>query len=227
MGNQSSECGKREILTNPTKFTVKPVESCFTTSARGGTKSSCVTALCSLAPSLPIPKLQNVVKYAHRMPNKMKYNPASVAFVMFLNNTEKITMTADTVDKMSCPQKPHRPKVLHALAVRCTFLAMLAVLSSESLAWAKATPTDLRCLDRGETRDTVNASDPERWKPDEPKTDLRCVSAGIAAAGASCARPWARAPTDARTARAGRRDARTRVAMGKARRTVRRGLPRD
>jgi hypothetical protein len=35
------------------------------------------------------------------------------------------------------------------------------------------------------------------------------------------------ASADARTARAGRRDARTRVAMGKARRTVRRGLPRD
>ena len=82
MGNQSSECGKREILTNPTKFTVKPVESCFTTSARGGTKSSCVTALCSLAPSLPIPKLQNVTQwYWTRLAplkncSKLKWNSA-------------------------------------------------------------------------------------------------------------------------------------------------------
>lgn len=57
-------------------------------------------------------------------------------------------MTAETVVRTSCDQKPHRPRVLHALAVRATLREMLAVDSSPSLAAACAT-TLLRLAEVG------------------------------------------------------------------------------
>ena len=202
-------CNPTTVAPSPTKFTVRPVLSCRTTSARGGTRSSCVTAACSFAPSLPMPRLQNVVKYAHRMPNRMKYSPGSVALVMFLKSTEKITMTAETVARMSWPQKPHRPRVRHAFAVRCTFFAMLAVESSGDLSAARVTAgrreRDARPAagaDRAHCSDARGA---------EPACAARWVSAR-AAAGTRAREP--RAPADTRSDATGRRDARARDAMG-------------
>ena len=50
------------VAPRPTKLTVSPVDSWRTTSVRGGTRSSWVTAAWSLPPSLPMPRLQKVVK---------------------------------------------------------------------------------------------------------------------------------------------------------------------
>lgn len=65
-----------------------------------------------------------------------------------MKRKEKTRMTAETVVRTSCDQKPHRPRVLHALAVRATLREMLAVDSSPSLAAACAT-TLLRLAEVG------------------------------------------------------------------------------
>ena len=118
------------VAPRPTKFTVSPVDSCRTTSARGGTRLSCSADFLSLSPSLTIPSDQNVVKNDAQMPNRMKYRPASVAFVIPLNKNEKTRITALTVVRTSCPQNPNRPSFLHASAVRATFFDICAVDSS-------------------------------------------------------------------------------------------------
>lgn len=66
------------------------------------------------------------------IPNKIKYNPASVAFVNPLNKNENTTTTAATVKRINCPQNPHRPNVLHAAAVRDTLRAIDSALSTDA-----------------------------------------------------------------------------------------------
>jgi len=72
------------------------------------------------------------------IPNKIKYNPASVAFVKPLNKNENTTTTAATVKRINCPQNPHRPKVLHAEAVRETLRAIDSALSIDARAFNEA-----------------------------------------------------------------------------------------
>ena len=66
------------------------------------------------------------------IPNRIKYNPASVAFVNPLNKNENTTTTAATVKRINCPQNPHRPNVLHAAAVRDTLRAIDSALSTDA-----------------------------------------------------------------------------------------------
>ena len=126
-----------------------------------------------------------------------------------MKSTENTTMTAETVERMSWPQKPHRPRVRHAFAVRCTFFAMLAVESSGDFSAARVTAgrreRDARPAAGG---DRARCSDA---KGAEPACAARWVSAR-AAAGTRARE--ARAPADARTDATGRRDARARDAMG-------------
>ena len=129
--------------------------------------------------------------------------------VMPLKRKENTRITAETVERMSWPQKPHRPRVRHAFAVRCTFFAMLAVESSGDLSAARVTAgrreRDARAAagaDRAHCSDAKGA---------EPACAARWVSAR-AAAGTRARE--ARAPADARTDATGRRDARARDAMG-------------
>ena len=55
-----------------------------------------------------------------------------------MKRNENTRMTAETVERTSCPQNPQRPRVLHACEVLATFLEMPAVDSS-SLAIALVT----------------------------------------------------------------------------------------
>lgn len=55
-----------------------------------------------------------------------------------MKRNENTRMTAETVERTSCPQNPQRPRVLHACEVLATFLEMPAVDSS-SLAMALVT----------------------------------------------------------------------------------------
>ena len=73
-----------------------------------------------------------MVKNPAMIPNKIKYNPASVAFVNPLNKNENTTTTAATVKRINCPQNPHRPNVLHAAAVRDTLRAIDSALSTDA-----------------------------------------------------------------------------------------------
>ena len=47
-----------------------------------------------------------------------------------MKRKENTRMTAETVERTSCPQNPQRPRVLHACEVLATFLEMPAVDSS-------------------------------------------------------------------------------------------------
>ena len=125
-------CNPTSVAPSPTKFTVNPVVKAFTTSALGGTKSKSFTDAFNRSPNLTKPNDQNVVKKPAIIPNKIKYNPASVAFVNPLNKNENTTTTAATVNKINCAQNPHLPRVLQAFAVLVTFLAMLSALSTEA-----------------------------------------------------------------------------------------------
>ena len=73
-----------------------------------------------------------MVKKPAMIPNKIKYNPASVAFVNPLNKSENTTTTAATVNRINCPQNPQRPNVLHAAAVRETLRAIDSALSTDA-----------------------------------------------------------------------------------------------
>ena len=55
-----------------------------------------------------------------------------------MKRNENTRMTAETVERTSCPQNPQRPRVLHACEVLATFLEMPA-LDSSSLAIALVT----------------------------------------------------------------------------------------
>ena len=77
-------------------------------------------------------------------------------------------MTAETTVRTSCDQKPHRPRVLHALAVRATLREMFAVLSSPSLAAACATTLLRRLAQVGAAAAAMAATPPpspldRRW----------------------------------------------------------------
>ena len=80
--------------------------------------------------------------------------------VMPLKRKENTRITAETVERMSCPQKPHRPRVLHACEVLATFLEIPAVESS-SLAIALAAAAFLpRTAAPGVFQESLSASEP-------------------------------------------------------------------
>ena len=60
------------------------------------------------------------------------------------HKNEKTRMTAETVERTSWLQNPHRPRRLHAFAVRCTFFEMFAVDSSTSPFFARGRTTRRR-----------------------------------------------------------------------------------
>ena len=125
-------CKPTIVAPNPTKFTVNPVVNAFTTSALGGTNSRSAIDVFNRSPNRTNPSDQNVVKKPAMIPNKIKYNPASVAFVKPLNKSENTTTTAATVKRINCPQNPQRPNVLHAAAVRETLRAIDSALSTDA-----------------------------------------------------------------------------------------------
>jgi len=125
-------CKPTIVAPNPTKFTVNPVVNAFTTSALGGTNSRSAIDVFNRSPNRTNPSDQNVVKKPAMIPNKIKYNPASVAFVNPLNKSENTTTTAATVKRINCPQNPQRPNVLHAAAVRETLRAIDSALSTDA-----------------------------------------------------------------------------------------------
>ena len=125
-------CKPTIVAPNPTKFTVNPVVNAFTTSALGGTNSRSAIDVFNRSPNRTNPSDQNVVKKPAMIPNKIKYNPASVAFVKPLNKSENTTTTAATVNRINCPQNPQRPNVLHAAAVRETLRAIDSALSTDA-----------------------------------------------------------------------------------------------
>ena len=125
-------CKPTIVAPNPTKFTVNPVVNAFTTSALGGTNSRSAIDVFNRSPNRTNPSDQNVVKKPAMIPNKIKYNPASVAFVNPLNKSENTTTTAATVNRINCPQNPQRPNVLHAAAVRETLRAIDSALSTDA-----------------------------------------------------------------------------------------------
>ncbi len=80
--------------------------------------------------------------------------------VMPLKRKENTRITAETVERMSCPQKPHRPRVLHACEVLATFLEIPSVESS-SLAIALADAAFLpRTATPGVFEESLGASEP-------------------------------------------------------------------
>ena len=80
--------------------------------------------------------------------------------VMPLKRKENTRITAETVERMSCPQKPHRSRVLHACEVLATFLEIPAVESS-SLAIALAAAAFLpRTAAPGVFQESLSASEP-------------------------------------------------------------------
>ena len=125
-------CKPTIVAPKPTKFTVNPVVNAFTTSALGGTNSRSAIDVFNRSPNRTNPSDQNVVKKPAMIPNKIKYNPASVAFVNPLNKSENTTTTAATVNRINCPQNPQRPNVLHAAAVRETLRAIDSALSTDA-----------------------------------------------------------------------------------------------
>ena len=125
-------CKPTIVAPSPTKFTVNPVVNAFTTSALGGTNSRSAIDVFNRSPNRTNPSDQNVVKKPAMIPNKIKYNPASVAFVNPLNKSENTTTTAATVNRINCPQNPQRPNVLHAAAVRETLRAIDSALSTDA-----------------------------------------------------------------------------------------------
>ena len=125
-------CKPTIVAPKPTKFTVNPVVNAFTTSALGGTNSRSAMDAFNRSPNRTNPSDQNVVKKPAMIPNKIKYNPASVAFVNPLNKSENTTTTAATVNRINCPQNPQRPNVLHAAAVRETLRAIDSALSTDA-----------------------------------------------------------------------------------------------
>ena len=77
-----------------------------------------------------------------------------------MKRKENTRITAETVERMSCPQKPHRPRVLHACEVLATFLEIPAVESS-SLAIALAAAAFLpRTATPGVFEESLSASEP-------------------------------------------------------------------
>ena len=94
-------CKPTIVAPSPTKFTVNPVVNAFTTSALGGTNSRSAIDVFNRSPNRTNPSDQNVVKKPAMIPNKIKYNPASVAFVNPLNKSENTTTTAATVNRIN------------------------------------------------------------------------------------------------------------------------------
>ena len=89
-----------------------------------------------------------------------------------MKRKENTRITAETVERMSCPQKPHRPRVLHACEVLATFLEIPAVESS-SLAIALAAAAFLpRTATPGVFEESLSASEPSplnRGAPSETR----------------------------------------------------------
>ena len=116
--------------------------------------------------------------------------------VMPLKRKENTRITAETVERMSCPQKPHRPRVLHACEVLATFLEIPAVESS-SLAIALAAAAFLpRTATPGVFEESLSASEPSpliaarraRRVADDPEGRDAHAATGMAARDATGAR---------------------------------------
>ena len=120
----------------------EPVESCPTTPARGDEVELLHRGL-ELVPQSPDAQGPERGEVPAHNPEEDEVQP-SVAFVMPLNRNEKTRMTAETVERTSWLQNPHRPRRLHAFAVRCTFFEMFAVDSSTSPFFARGRTTRRR-----------------------------------------------------------------------------------
>lgn len=116
-------------------------------------------------------------------------------------------MTAEMVVRTSCDQKPHRPRVLHALAVRATLREMLAVDSSPSLA-AACDMTLLRLAEDGEAppppaRATIVTTPPDahdrRWLRANDAAGATGAAEEAAHARAAVCLPRVRSATGARS----------------------------
>ena len=113
-----------------------------------------------------------------------------------MKRKENTRITAETVERMSCPQKPHRPRVLHACEVLATFLEIPAVESS-SLAIALAAAAFLpRTATPGVFEESLSASEPSpliaarraRRVADDPEGRDAHAATGMAARDATGAR---------------------------------------